>query len=179
MLSHAHRDGLDALDATADGLITQDDAVARADQLCAGLGLDAASPAHRDLQSAYRQCWDELMCFADADADCDGAITPEEFVDAVDRGMLADPKFVDSAMLVITHGASGRRSDGDGMISRAEYSLMFTVIDQSKADLADAGFDILDRDGDGVISRAEVVDAMRDLFYDATTPEAPGDRVLR
>jgi len=107
MLSHAHRDGLDALDATADGLITQDDAVARADQLCAGLGLDAASPAHRDLQSAYRQCWDELMRFADA------------------------------------------------------------------------GFDILDRDGDGVISRAEIVDAMRDLFYNATTPEAPGDRVLR
>jgi hypothetical protein len=107
MLSHAHRDGLRRSRRNRRRVDPQDDAVARADQLCAGLGLDAASPAHRDLQSAYRQCWDELMRFADA------------------------------------------------------------------------GFDILDRDGDGVISRAEIVDAMRDLFYNATTPEAPGDRVLR
>lgn len=70
MLSDAQRENIaatfDALDATADGLLTRDDAVLRADQLCTGLGLDAASQAHGDLHSAYQQCWDELMRFADA-----------------------------------------------------------------------------------------------------------------
>ena len=40
-----------------------------------------------------------------ADVDEDGGVTPEEFLDAVDRGMLEDPGFVDSAMLVVTDAA--------------------------------------------------------------------------
>lgn len=108
-----------ALDATDDGLITRDDAVRRADQLCSGLALDAASRARGDVQAAYRQLWDELMRFADADED--GELALDEFLDAVDRGMLEDPGFVDSAMLVVTHACFGAADrDGDGAISREE-----------------------------------------------------------
>jgi Ca2+-binding EF-hand superfamily protein len=182
MLSAAQRENIavtfDALDATADGVLTRDDVVLRAEQLCTGLGLDAASQAHREIHSAYRQCWGELLRFADSDED--GAVTLEEFGDAVDRGMLEDPQFVDSAMLVISHACfSAVDADGDGVIDRDEYSRIFTAVDPSKADLASAGFDILDRDGDGLVSRDELIDAMRQLFVNTEAPEAFGRRVLR
>jgi Ca2+-binding EF-hand superfamily protein len=168
----------DALDATEDGLITREDALRRADQLCTGLALDEESPAHSDIQSAYCQLWDELMRFADADAD--GAVNLDEFLDAVDRGMLEDPGFVDSAMLVVSNACfSAADRNGDGAIDRDEYASLFTAIDPSKNELASAGFDILDRDGDGLVSRAELIDAMRDVFYSSEPPDTVGARVLR
>ena len=168
----------DALDATEDARITRDDVLRRADQLCAGLALDDASAAHREIQSAYRQLWDELMRFADVNED--GGVTLEEFLDAVDRGMLEDPGFVDSAMLVVTHACfTAVDRDSDDAISLEEYASAFTAIDPSKDDLAAAGFAVLDRDGDGLISRAELVAAMRALFVSSDEPPSRGARVLR
>jgi hypothetical protein len=57
------------MDATNDGLLTRDDAVLLADEMCAVLAPDAAPPVHQDIQDAYRQLWDELQRFADVDAD--------------------------------------------------------------------------------------------------------------
>ena len=182
MLSPAQRENIaiifDALDATGDGLITQEDALQRAAQLCTGLALDEDSPAHRELHRAYQQLWDELMRFADADDN--GAVDLEEFLAAVDQGMLEDAEFVDRAMLVVSHACfSAADSDGDGAISREEYTRMMTSVDPSKDEIARAGFDLLDRDGDGAISRAELIDAMRQVFCSVDAPEAPGARIVR
>ena len=108
MLTAVQRENIatifDALDLTGDGLITREDAVLTADTLCAGMGVDDGSAAHAEIQAAYRQLWDELMRFADANDD--GAVDMDEFLAAVDRGMLADEGFVESAMLVVSHNMS-------------------------------------------------------------------------
>jgi Ca2+-binding EF-hand superfamily protein len=127
-----------ALDATADALLTREDLVARADQMCAVLATDEASPTHQDIQSAYRQAWDELMRFADTNKD--GAVTLDEYLDAVDRGMLEDPRYVASAILVVSEALFGAAdANGDGVIDRDEYVSMFVAIDLPR-DLAVAGF---------------------------------------
>ena len=182
MLSDAQRENITeifhAIDATGDGLITRDDALRRAAQLCAAVAPEAQSAAYRDIRGAYEQLWAELMRFADADED--GAVSLEEFLDAMDRGMLADPRFVDSAMLVVTHAIfTAVDADGDEMIDVDEYARTFTAIDPAKDELARAGFNIIDADGDGAISRAELIDAMRAVFCSTADPDAVGARVLR
>jgi len=166
-----------ALDATGDGLLTLDDAIRRADQMCAGLAPDPASAAHRELQAAYRTYWRQLARFADADDD--GAVSLEEFLAAIDRAMLAEPDFVEDNMLVVTRALfEAMDADDDGAVSLDEYSAMFRAIDLD-ADLAKAGFELLDSNGDGSISKDELVDAMRAVFYSSDPAEAPGARVLR
>jgi Ca2+-binding EF-hand superfamily protein len=181
VLSDTQRESIsavfDALDASGDGLITHADAMLRADQLSDGFELDEASPARRDIQAAYRQLWDELLRFADTDDD--GAVDVEEFIDALDRGMLEDPGFIDSAMLVVTEALfTGADANGDGMIDVEEYSRMLLTVDPTTDELARAGFAIMDTDHDGAISRAELVAAMRAVFYGDTSDEL-GARLVR
>ena len=167
-----------ALDVTDDGLITSDDTVVLADQVCTALALDAESAAHREIQAAYRQLWDELMRVADADAD--GAVSLEEFLDAMDRGMLEDPEFVDRAMLVVTHAFfTAVDADGDERIDIDEFTRAMTVTDPSKDEVARAGFGFIDQDGDGAISRAELIAAIRAVFTSSELPDVPGSRMVR
>jgi Ca2+-binding EF-hand superfamily protein len=165
-----------ALDATGDALLTRDDVIVRADQMCAVLAPEDGSQAHQDIQSAYRQAWDELLRFADANAD--GAVTLEEYLDAVDRGMLEDPQYVASAMLVVSHALfHAADANDDGVISLDEYVSMFEAIDLGR-DLATAGFESIDRDGDGAITHDEFIDALREVFT-TTDASSPGSHVLR
>src|SRR5205085_3409294 len=98
------------------------------------MGVDDGSAAHAEIQAAYRQLWDELMRFADANDD--GAVDMDEFLAAVDRGMLADEGFVESAMLVVSHACfTAADRNGDGRISIDEYASAFTAIDPDKDEL--------------------------------------------
>ncbi len=163
------------MDATADGLLTRDDAVLRADQMCAVLAPDDSSPQHHDIQVAYQQLWDELQRFADVDAD--GSVTLDEYLDAMDRGMLADPQYVDKAILVVSHALFHAADvNGDGVIDRGEYVSMYRAIDMTE--LADAAFDNIDRDADGAISHAEFIQALGEVFT-SSAPDSLGSRVSR
>ena len=182
MLSEEQRTSITAvfasLDATHDGLISRDDATMRANQVCAAVAPDEASESHRDIQTAYGRLWEELMRYADAEGD--GTLTLDEFLDAVDRGMLEDPEFVEGCMLVVSHAVfAAADRDGDGSISREEYALAVTSIDEKNAELADAGFAMMDRDGDGLISRDELLQAIRDAFSSSEPAEGFGARVFR
>ncbi len=128
MLSDVQRTNIsamfDALDATADGLLSRDDFAVRADQMCAGLAPDAASPHHQELQSAYRQAWDELRYYADCDHD--GTVTRDEYVAAVEAGMLTDPEYLEKAVLVVSRALfRAADEDGDGILTRDQYVRMF------------------------------------------------------
>ncbi len=179
MLSDVQRTNIsamfDALDATADGLLSRDDFAVRADQMCAGLAPDAASPHHQELQSAYRQAWDELRYYADCDHD--GTVTRDEYVAAVEAGMLTDPEYLEKAVLVVSRALfRAADEDGDGILTRDQYVRMFTAIDLD-ADMAGAGFDHIDRDADGTIGYDEFVQALSELFS-SSDPMSPGSRVL-
>lgn len=182
MLSDAQRENLSvlfaALDAGDDGRITLDDALARADQVCAGFSLDEASPAHRGIQAAYRQCWEELVRIADADAD--GAIDLEEYLAAIDRGMLEGPAYLERSTFVITRAVfDGADADGDGMVDVEEYVRMITVVDPAREAVARAGFELIDADCDGLIARAELVAALRAALSGGQVPDALGGSVVR
>ncbi len=167
-----------ALDATGDGLITRADAIARAGQVCAGLALDEDSAAQRDLHAAYGQAWDEVVRVADADHD--GAVDLDEFLATMDRGMLADPDYLERAMLVITRACfDAADANGDGMIDVEEYTRTMVSVDPSAEEVARQGFALLDADGDGLVSREEVVGALRTACSGAAVSGEPGGSLVR
>ena len=182
MLSDDQRSTLtvlfDALDATGDGLITRADTIARADQVSAGLALDEDSAAHRDLHAAYGRAWDEVV--RGAGADPDGAVELEEFLATMDRGMVADPDYLERAILVIT-GACFDAADAndDGMIDVEEYTRLITCVDPSREEVARSGFALLDADGSGLVSREELVGTLRAACSGAPASAELGGSIVR
>ena len=168
----------DALDATGDGLITRADAIARANQVSVGLALDEDSAAHRDLHAAYGQAWEEIVRVADTDRD--GAVDLDEFLATIDRGMLAEPDYLERAILVIT-GACFDAADanGDGMIDVEEYTRLITAVDPSKDEVARKGFALLDANGSGLVGREELVSALRAACSGAPVPSELGGSIVR
>lgn len=165
-----------ALDATGDGMLDANDYLLRAAQMCAALAPDPASPEHQQIQAAYRQAWDELRQMADADHD--GTVTRDEFVAAVEKGVLTDADFVERGMLVVTRAlAAAADDDGDGIVSRDDYLRVFRAIELTD-EMASAGFDHIDRDGDDRITCDDFVQALSDVFTTGE-PDALGHRVFR
>ncbi|MDQ6947728.1 MAG: EF-hand domain-containing protein [Actinomycetota bacterium] len=165
----------DALDATADGFLDRDDFTQRANQMCAALAPDERSQHHQDLQRAYRQAWEQLRIRADADDD--GRLTREEYVTAVEKGILQDPQYIEDAVLVVSRALfRASDQDGDDVLSREEYVKMFTAIDMD-GDMAAAGFDHIDRDGDGTISYSEFIEAL-DGVFSSSDPSSLGANVF-
>lgn len=134
-------------------------------------GVTHDSPQYAVLYEAQRQTFQQLMQYADSNAD--GQVTPVEYRVFWDNMLGADPGAV-VAGLAASHVEFWKEVDPDGgdntTLERWRKYLSAHNFPASKADEAFAHCDF---DGDGVISPAEAVVLITQYFGD--DPDAPGN----
>jgi Ca2+-binding EF-hand superfamily protein len=146
--------------------------------LAADLGntlMAARRPAdHRVLMDGFRNWWARL-CHA-ADTDRDGRISKDEYVAAMEAGLLGTMADVQTALNIADGLLKALDTSGDGRLSPDEYARLFDAIEVDR-EVSVPAFHRLDRDHDGVIDTNEWRAAVIEFFLSAD-PDAPGNWLL-
>jgi Ca2+-binding EF-hand superfamily protein len=154
-------------DRDGDGLIEQADYERVADGFARTTGTPAGTEKYETLRTTYLGFWAQLAQAADHDHD--GRVTLDEYASTYSRIGAMGPAIIAIADTIIR--LTDR--DGDGKISREEFSANLQAYDVSAAD-AGAAFGHLDRDGDGYLVREELLEDVEE-FYTSDDPAAPGN----
>ncbi|MGH3737080.1 MAG: EF-hand domain-containing protein [Micromonosporaceae bacterium] len=158
------------MDANHDGVLERGDYEALAQHLIQGLGTPPDTPKARAVVETYTRFWDNYISRMDADGD--GKVTKQEYIEAIDRQTL-DPDAFDRAFQ--PHFQAVARlcdTDDDGNVDRDEFTRMMRVHGVSDQD-ASVSFDQIDQDHDGKLSVDELVNAARN-YYISDEPNVPG-----
>jgi len=136
------------------------------------------APQAKGLQSRYRATWDLLQ---EADADQDGEVTLQEFLDWYDKLMSRRDVFDQMIRLeaqhgLIQHGLLELDQDGDGRITLSEHKSGMAALGLSQHEVEES-FQRLDVDGDGYLSYEEMLKAVTDFYY-SDDPNAPGNWLM-
>lgn len=154
----------DIFDADGNGVIEASDFQAQADKMCATVAPDSSSRHHQAIHKAYA-AWSEQVLKA-TDADPDGRVTRQEFLNAVRAGALKDgPDQLDGPMGVTRATFEALDTDGDGQLSPDEFVRMHQALGRDTGK-ARAAFEQIDTDGDGRITWQELRKAAQGLYTD-------------
>lgn len=165
----------DMLDADRDGHIREADLVALAAKL--GTAFDIHEPgAIARLEGSFATLWKTDL--KQMDADQNGAIDRVEWRSGVRQAVASDRAgFLGRMDTMLQSWLELCDTDGDGLISRAEFITMYgRTLDLSPEQLA-AAFTTLDTDGDGSLSKDEIRSAV-EQYYTSEDPGAPGNSLF-
>jgi hypothetical protein len=165
----------DVVDTDRDGVFTGADTEVVGQRLCALRGLEPGTPPHRTFMVGFTYYWEDVRRAIDADAD--GRVTRQEWLDYHER-MLADrPRFLATAAnsANLMFGLVDR--DGDGRISTEEYAEWMRAWGMTDAARSAEVFANLDPDAAGSFSHEEVMALTEDFFY-SDDPARPGNWVM-
>jgi Ca2+-binding EF-hand superfamily protein len=159
-----------------DGDIDRSDFEASAERTSDEFGHPADSPARQRLLALSLGLWDHLASVADVDRD--GAIDLQEYKNAFAAGLLETEAsfdqgyrpFLDAIMAVAD-------ADGNGFLD-AQQHVRWTgaLMRLPEADAREV-HRRLDTDGDGLISTADLLQAIRDYYFD-DDPDGVGSWLL-
>ncbi|WP_030192361.1 EF-hand domain-containing protein [Streptomyces sp. NRRL S-87] len=151
----------DVFDSDRDGRVERSDVLAVSDQLAESQGL--APDAVAELRGSLAELWDAV--FQKMDRDDDGAVDRQEFRAAFRARIVTDQNRIWDRIRNLSNAWTeiGDR-DGDGMLSRDEYTSLLHGMFRLPRQAFDDSFTALDRDGDGRLSRDEISSAMKEYY---------------
>jgi Ca2+-binding EF-hand superfamily protein len=164
----------DVLDHDHDGFIDRADFEGVASQVGDGLRLSADSANLQGILDAYVGWWEQIR--GEADSDGDGRVTRDEFIAAVERGLLGDPAYLDAVSVAVDADFTAADQDGDGYLVLEELAAIYGSVGVG-SEVAVAAFEQMDVDGDGRVSRDEFRAAVQGLFT-SVGPESYGSNAL-
>ncbi|MFI6094103.1 EF-hand domain-containing protein [Lentzea sp. NPDC051213] len=178
MLSELQRKNIssvfDVLDTDGSGVITRADFVAVVTRLKSALHHPEGSPQAQSLSDGYLGWWEQIR--KQVDVDEDGRITRDEYIDAVDQGLLEDSHYLDAVSAAADSLFGAADADGDGALVESEMVVVYGSVGIDPG-IAAGAFHQIDADGDGRISRAELRAAVRGAFA-SKGPQEPGSNIL-
>lgn len=163
-------------DSDRDGFIEREDFVQAAARMGEAFGHGPDSPARQRLAELCTQLWEHLAAVADTDAD--GRIGEAEYKAAFATGLLETPAsfdegyrpFLDAIMEIAD-------TDGDGKLDVDEYVRWTgSLMNLPDADAREA-FRRLDRDTDGLVATHDLLEAIREYYFD-DAPDSAGSWLL-
>ncbi|MEV6521120.1 EF-hand domain-containing protein [Longispora sp. NPDC051575] len=165
-----HR-GFGYFDVDGNGRLTESDFAAVTGRL-EGAFPDTHPPTLASLHATFMVLWKRYFRpFGRAD----GSLGPEEFAAAVTGALESDrDTFLRDFGDAASYWMLTADTDGDGVVSRAEFEHMYARTFGLPPDRTAAGFAALDRDGDGVLDTAELLRAAGE-FWTSADPDAPGN----
>lgn len=137
-------------------------------------GLDASSPAYRELRDLYLGQWESLREFADADVD--GSVDLSEWLRYWDGLLEADGRYDAEVTSLVSHLFATFDTDEDGVLGPEEFADFHGIYGLSR-DGARRAFGELDTDGDRALTHAELLEAGHE-FFRGDDPEASGNRLF-
>ncbi|MFS8098702.1 EF-hand domain-containing protein [Lentzea alba] len=178
MLSELQRQNIggifDVLDTNSDGVITNSDFAVVAARLAAILQHPPTSRHAQSLSEGYLGWWEQIRSHADGDED--GEVSRDEYIAAVDRGLLEDARYLDVIGDVSGRLFAAADKNEDGALGESEMLAIYGAVGLAPA-VASGAFLQIDTDGDGRISEAELRGAVRGAFA-SKGPEEPGSNML-
>lgn len=126
------------------------------------------------MTEAYLGWWEQIR--RQADRDDDGEVTRDEYLAAVDRGLLEDPRYLDAVTAAGDRLFDAADRDGSAALSEDELVAIYGAVGIDAA-IAAAAFDQIDADGDGKISKDEFRVMIIGAFA-SKGPEDPGSNVF-
>ena len=135
-------------------------------------GWQPGSPEHSELEGLYMTIWGNLKALADADND--GQVTPDEFMQ-FHAQMLSTPDMYDQ----ITIGTvdllfEAFDANRDGFLSREDFGNFFAAYNIKDQAVTDEAFKKLDVAGKGKFSKDETLARVKE-FYFSNDPAAAGN----
>lgn len=158
------------MDVNHDGQLERGDYEALARRMIQGLGASPDSAKARAVLDTYTRFWDEYISRMDADGD--GKVTKQEYIEAIDRQTLDESTFDRAFQPHFEAVAHLCDTDDDGVVDRDEFTRMMRVHGVNAQD-ASQSFEQIDRDHDGTLTVDELVSAARN-YYLSDTPDTPG-----
>ncbi|MEU3776063.1 EF-hand domain-containing protein [Streptomyces sp. NPDC032472] len=151
----------DVFDSERKGRLERSDVLAVSDKLAESLGVAPDSVA--GLRDSLGGLWDTV--FHKMDRNDDGAVDRQEYRAAFRARIVSDQNRIWDRIRNLSNAWTelGDR-DGDGMLSRDEYTSLLHGMFRLPRQTFDEAFSVLDRDGDGQLSRDEISVAMKEYY---------------
>ncbi|MEU3723662.1 EF-hand domain-containing protein [Streptomyces sp. NPDC031705] len=162
----------DVFDSDRDGRLEKSDVIGLSDKLAESLGY--APDAVAGLRDSLAQLWDTV--FEKMDKDHDGGVDRQEFRSAFRARIVTDQNRIWDRIRTMSNAWTelGDR-DGDGMLSREEYTSLLHGMFRLPRETFEEAFNRLDVDGDGQLSRDEISSAMKE-YYTSENHAARGNQ---
>ncbi|MFD8416600.1 MULTISPECIES: EF-hand domain-containing protein [unclassified Streptomyces] len=151
----------DVFDSDRDGRLDKADVIGLSDRLAESLGVTPEVVA--GLRDSLADLWDTV--FQKMDKNADGGVDRQEFRAAFRARIVSDQNRIWERIRNMSNAwtALGDR-DGDGMLSREEYTSLLHGMFRLPRETFDEAFHHLDVDGDGQLSRDEISSAMKEYY---------------
>ncbi|MCX4546358.1 EF-hand domain-containing protein [Streptomyces sp. NBC_01565] len=151
----------DVFDADRDGRLEKADVIGLSDKLAESLGV--APDAVAGLRDSLADLWDTV--FERMDRNGDGGVDRQEFRASFRARIVSDQNRIWERIRNMSNAWTelGDR-DGDGMLSKEEYTSLLHGMFRLPRQTCDEAFDQLDSDGDGQLSRDEISSAMKEYY---------------
>jgi Ca2+-binding EF-hand superfamily protein len=162
--------GFYRLDASKDGLVSQEDLASLGQQVVEQLQIAQGSAQSAQIVQAFSNLWHAYGKAADKDGD--NTISFDEFAEA-HAAFLQTPDARARGVGVNAAVFAALDLNGDGQLDATEYAAFLKPMGVSTAD-AQTAFQHLDRDGDGFISREEAAADWWE-YWNAEDRSAPGN----
>ncbi|WP_394829388.1 EF-hand domain-containing protein [Pendulispora albinea] len=166
----------ETFDTNGDGAIERVDFELSVERMGRAFGLDADDARLQRLRALSLGLWEHLASAADRDGD--GRIDLAEYEEAFVTGLLETPESFDQGYVPFLEAIFAiADTDGDGRLDVAEH-IRWTgsLMNLPEADARDI-HRRLDRDGDGYIASRDLLDAIREFYFDEH-PESAGSWLL-
>ncbi|WP_283134429.1 EF-hand domain-containing protein [Rhizohabitans arisaemae] len=163
-------------DSDNDGFIARNDFELSVTRMGAAFGHGSGSPELARLTELSLGLWAHLASVADADAD--GRITEQEYKSAFAAGLLVTSESFDAGYRpFLTAIMALVDEDGDGRITE-DQQVRWTgaLMDLAEADAKEV-FRRLDVDGDGFITTEDLLEAIREYYFN-DNPDSAGSWLL-
>ncbi|MEU6389683.1 EF-hand domain-containing protein [Streptomyces sp. NPDC046939] len=152
-----------AADVDGDGAITRQDVVLMSERYVQARGMLPDSPPARRMHETMHGFWESVI--APFDTDKDDRVTSAELTRAFDTAFTDRARYPEELAPVADRFFDLADSDGDGAITRTEFTHIFGSTGRAADDECAEVFNALDLDASGALTRAEYHKAAAEFFY--------------
>ncbi|MFI0237995.1 EF-hand domain-containing protein [Streptomyces sp. NPDC016845] len=164
-----------AADVDGDGAITRQDVVLMSERYVQARGMLPDSPQARQMYETMHRFWESVI--APFDTDKDDRVTSAEMTQAFAASFRDRARYPEELAPVADHFFDLADSDGDGAITRTEFTHIFGSTGRADDGECAEVFNALDLDTSGALSRAEYHKAASEFFY-GDDPDAPANHLF-
>ncbi|WP_394436630.1 EF-hand domain-containing protein [Streptomyces sp. SGAir0957] len=152
-----------AADVDGDGAITRQDVVLMSERYVQARGILTDAPQARQMYETMHRFWESVI--APFDLDKDDRVTSAELTQAFTAAFTDRARYPEELAPVADRFFDLADSDGDGAITRTEFTHIFGSTGRAADEECAEVFSALDLDASGALSRAEYHRAAAEFFY--------------